>query len=725
MSPFVRNRTGWASFFCAAVLAAAVAVATRAALAAVDWVVAPGAQAIAASDKDESKRPFRLIVQSTENTESLQDFDRHRQRGTWERAFKALTKARNANPNALVPRDDDFYIPSRLYVRQLLADLPQAGKDAYRLFNDPEAKKLLEQARGPEEIAQLTKLVEDYFLSSISDRAADRLGELEFERGDVEQAADRWLSVLRYRPDTDLKPADLLLKSGIALARAGRWDECRGLLKQLRERYADQQVRLAGREVNALAHLSGLVEAQASKATQAGNSVNADLRFAPEVKLLWQFQTVTPATAKQLAEANNNWMWNGSPVTNDLVPPTVCDDKRVYVNFLGFAFALDLQSGKLAWRSEKFHDAVQKVRQNRRLLAEQHGICLGGERLFLVAHDVTKLNEQNLPFLLSCREAATGKELWTTEKVEALKKWHIWGAPIAAADRVYVTAFEQNKNRDLHLLALQANDGKLLWSTHLGTYQTDEMNLWNQRSSRPDLLLQGERLYVDTQIGTVILLDTRNGSILWGFNYDSDAPESDFWWGEPRKLFTSGPPVIVEDVLFVKGMRSARLCAVQLTGPTVLFKRPVSGHSVVIGADEERIYLGGDELAALDRQAKKLLWATRVPIASDFTRPIMTANRLYQFTPRGIFEIDKSTGDVVKRYRGVDLDSLGGALQLAGNTLLSVSNLSITAYPLSDDPAATEKVASEEPAAAVPHTKSLSLITDRSSAPVNTREAAR
>ena len=55
---------------------------------------------VSASDKEDANRPFRVVAQSTDNTEALQDFDRHRQRGKWERAFKALEKAKNSNPNA-------------------------------------------------------------------------------------------------------------------------------------------------------------------------------------------------------------------------------------------------------------------------------------------------------------------------------------------------------------------------------------------------------------------------------------------------------------------------------------------------------------------------------------------------------------------------------------------------------------------------------------------------
>ncbi len=101
---------------------------------------------VSASDKEDANRPFRVVAQSSDNTEALQDFDRHRQRGTWERAFKALEKAKTREPERSGARaTTTFYIPSRVYLRQALATMPQAGKEAYRLFQDPEARKILER----------------------------------------------------------------------------------------------------------------------------------------------------------------------------------------------------------------------------------------------------------------------------------------------------------------------------------------------------------------------------------------------------------------------------------------------------------------------------------------------------------------------------------------------------------------------------------------------------
>jgi outer membrane protein assembly factor BamB len=688
----IRDRTGRWLAICAAAVALAfacqIACAVRAQV--VD-IFDVNVEASAGKDGEDAKRPFRLAAQSTENTEALADFNRHMKRGTWERAFKSLEKVQGSKPDALVPRADGFYIPSRTYLRQLLAALPQDGKDAYRLFYDPEAKKLLEEAKGKNELASLTKLVNEYFITTVGDVAADRLGDLEFERGDVEQAAERWQSILQYRPESVLKRAQLLVKSAIALARAGRWDEVRRAARELRERHAGETAIVGGRKVNALSYVSGLSPADPSaKISSGSNSASgsaAEMSLPASSEPLWQFKILSQANAQALASMGNDWGWGRIPAA-DAVPPTAVDEDRVYANFLGFLFALDVKTGKLLWRNAKFHDIVQQLRNNQLLLPEQYGLCLVGDRLYTVGRESGKVSQQGAPFLLNCHEKSTGKQIWSSQKISSLKPWRMWGAPTASGDRVYITAIKNQQQRDLHLLAISAADGKLLWATPCGTYQVDESQLYNQRSSQPTLAIDGDRLFVDTHVGAVVLLDAKTGATRWGLNYEAEAPNTQYWYNSPRPLLTVGGPLVENDVLYVKGMRSTRLVAVQLAGPTLLFKRPVGGPAMLIGVDSDRLYLGGDEIEAVDLKTQKLLWATKVPIATPWTRAIMTKNRLFQFTPRGIFEIDKASGDVVARHRGGDLDSLGGVLLHSKQTLVTVSNLSITAYALQGSGAA-------------------------------------
>ena len=67
----------------------------------------------------------------------------------------------------------------------------------------------------------------------IGDNAADRLGDLYFEQGRYDRAADCWLAVLRERPDSDLAPALMAVKAALALARAGRRAEIDAVRREL------------------------------------------------------------------------------------------------------------------------------------------------------------------------------------------------------------------------------------------------------------------------------------------------------------------------------------------------------------------------------------------------------------------------------------------------------------------------------------------------------------
>jgi hypothetical protein len=128
-------------------------------------------------------------------------------------------------------------------------------------------------------------------------------------------------------------------------------------------------------------------------------------------------------------------------------------------------------------------------------------------------------------------------------------------------------------------------------------------------------------------------------------------------------------------------MQSERLSAVEPNRMKVLWDRPVTKRSRLLGVDKSAVYLGGDELSAIDLSSRKLLWATPVPGGSMDARVLVRPDGLWQLTPRGIFEVDPGTGRVRQRFRGVDLGSVGGDLWLTDSWLLAVSNRTISAYP--------------------------------------------
>ena len=344
----------------------------------------------AEAEKNPTQHPFLLPAQPTEIGEAMEDFRRFAGRKQWEKAFKHLEKVFAATSNGLVLTGNGIMLPSRLIAREALLELPPAGQDAYRLFFDAEAKKLLEQAQGPEELNKLTQIFSRFLVTSSGDAAADKLGDLHFEAGNFAQAANAWRAVLEERPDSRLSKARLRVKLAIALARQEHWSEFRAVLKIVEQQHAEEKMTLGG-------HKS--LPSSISGPWPSGAKVlwpMPPLRHTAGLLPMYRCRP-TPSLSgssgffHRRTRAGNNppglriqQMW-GNAMSSDMVPPVVFDQSRLYANFLGYDLGIDLESGKLLWRSGRFFDAPQKAQQGGAMAVEQFGLVAGVGRIWSVS----------------------------------------------------------------------------------------------------------------------------------------------------------------------------------------------------------------------------------------------------------------------------------------------------------------------------------------------------
>ncbi len=225
--------------------------------------------AVAANDKRTPS--FQLPDRSNEYKDALDEFRRMVEHEQWEKAFDTLEGISKNTKSGFADRGDGVLVPSQLLVRSLMADLPSAGKNAYRLFYDAQATSLWNEAKGKAELEKLAALVAQYAVSSLGDRAADRLGDMQFERGDFEQSVDAWQTILTCRPDSSLPRAQTLVKIATALVRANRWSEFRNVEQEIREQYADEVVTIGGQQRPA----GDVIERLAELAGEQGSSAGA------------------------------------------------------------------------------------------------------------------------------------------------------------------------------------------------------------------------------------------------------------------------------------------------------------------------------------------------------------------------------------------------------------------------------------------------------------------
>ncbi|HZW34169.1 MAG TPA: PQQ-binding-like beta-propeller repeat protein, partial [Isosphaeraceae bacterium] len=586
---------------------------------------------------DNPARPLQMPPASTEVKEAFDDFERFQRRGAWERALKALYTIPENQALRFVDGENGFIIPVARKRRQVLTGLPPEGQSAYRLFYDAEARKLFEEAEGPSELKNLERIYSAYFTTSIGDDAADRLGALYFELGRFDRAADCWLAILRERPDSDLSPGLIGVKAALALWHAGRRSEFEQVRGELADRSSGETVTLGGQKGTPAELLRRLMEAENSAAVaQEPKPATGAAAAAPGPDLAgpvdpaWQFRFAESIEAGMGPIELNQWQTHGLSAA---LPAVTIEGTTLFVNYLGHILALDLASGKLLWRTASFHNlellAMQPAAQM--LDPGRFAIVADGEHVWTLARD---LKDQNFaaPYQLICRRSDNGEIIWQSKDLPDYAPFDLVGLPVLAEGKLFLAAKtganpqqpQQGLPQQL-LLAIQPHDGKVLWKTEVGTFrQGAQFRMFypsRDPSPQPRLVSRGGAVYLDTHVGVLARLDADTGTLDWGYAYKTDPFQSQsrflfYYYQTQEPQAAPSQPLPSGDAFLVKGAQSGRLYAVDPNRMKVLWERPITKASRLLGADDRCVYLGGAELSALDLRTRKLQWATRVPNGS-------------------------------------------------------------------------------------------------------------
>jgi outer membrane protein assembly factor BamB len=661
---------------------------------------------------DQPTRPLQMPSASSEAKEAFEDFERFKRRGAWERATKALYAIPEAQATRFVDGPDGFIIPVSRKRRAVLAGLPPEGLAAYRLFYDAEAKKLLDQAEGPAEQATLEKLYNGYFLTSVGDNAADRLGDLYFELGQFDRAADCWLSVFRERTDSELSPALMATKAALALVKAGRRTECFAVRDELASRFGDEVVTIAGRKAKATDHLRDLLaRTDSAKKDPASSSAGGGPppALADSVASAWQFRFGSSVTAGMTPLEASQWDANA---LSQAVPRVAIEGSSLFLNYLGNVMALDLTSGKLLWRSGSFHNLEVTALQDqaRAIDPGRYAILAAPGYVWSLGKELKNLNPMVTAQLI-CRRAENGEVVWQSPDIPDYAGMDLVGLPILARDTLYIAGKsgmvnngQDNLSRQ-YLLAIRPHDGKLLWKTEVGSFREVQQSYYyamRDTAPQPRLAYRSGSIYMDTHVGVLARLDAESGALDWGYAYPTEPIQGQsrfIWFGMQMNQdpTPSGPPPIsVGDAIVIKGAKADRICAIDPDRMKLLWDRPVAKASRLLGVDDQTVFLGGADLGAVDRKTQRLQWSTPMPGGSDEGNVLVRADGLWQLTPRGIFEVDPKSGQVRRIFRGEDIGASGGDLVLTDRWLLAISNRTISAYPRGG--AGAGQAAAENPA---------------------------
>jgi outer membrane protein assembly factor BamB len=658
--------------------------------------------------------------------DAFEDFDRYRDKKAWEKAFTALAKIEE-KPGRLVPDKDGFFIPTELKVRAELLSLPPDGREAYRLFNDAKAKQLLKDLSPAEasaadgsppngstvdEIAGLTKIVNRYFITAVGDRAADRLGDALFESGNFAGAQRCWQMIVDSYPDSSLSTALLQTKRAIALARAGEWARFETIRSLLHDRFAGQTARIGGQDVNAVAFVDSLHAPSNASSTAPstppaqparGDSIqqqpstfavrlpDAAASILPKTdNPAWQLPFMDDSACAQLTAALsvNGWQAMGSQFT-EAVPASVVDSRRVYINWLGICFAIDLRTGKMLWRSDSFGDMPQKMAQSMMQgtsidPAMYSATLVGSDRVLFTRRNQDNQNFNEIPMnRLMCVNGVDGHAVWKSES-GSLSGWGFVGQPMVAGDVFFILAHAQT-SPDLSLLCIGSAGGDLRWKTDLGSPATS-VNWRGQPSvPTPALLRVGDKVEVLTNNGVVLQVDSESHQVDWAFSYPTYvASQQQFFYGyaQPTPTIAPGALLAAGSTLYFKEYNSNLLFALDVSEPSVKWKRRIDSEAGLASYDGRNIFLTGTEFECIDAGTLAMQWDAKTSISTGTIQPLIDGDWMYLFGSRGIERVRLSTGESGPRFRGYDHESGGGILWKTSDRLVTVSSRAITAYAL-------------------------------------------
>jgi outer membrane protein assembly factor BamB len=651
--------------------------------------------AAAAPTHESSASGFQVEIDESLQT-AFTDFQRHAGRKAWEKAFQSLTEVPSEKRTGMLPDDNGFLISARERIWNALVSLPPEGREAFRLFFEPRARQSFDSlqqqpAKSPAEAQTVVEEIFDqYFLTSVGDNAADLLGDARFEQGRFDEAARCWAAVLEHHPDSDVPEVRLHVKRALALSAAGRKSEFETARRRIAQQHSAATVRLGGRNVNAAEFLGGLEVATIAE-PNAGASLPppSPPSGAPvDVEPLWQVPFLSDRGKKMMDQSiANNYYRNG---LETYVPVAAADGERLYCNWLGICFAVDLKTGKLLWRTEKFSQLYARFNDMQQRSVQYEGFFIVPGDGVVMAVSVPPDQLQNWPpsNRLIAYEAATGNVRWTSQTLGALAQQGIAGRPLIVGDEVLVLTHPQGQTQ-LTLRSLNLADGQELWSKLVGTAEQRTTRSGYPAAPVPNLLRVGRRLYILVNSGALVEFDLkeRQTTSIFRFDKPQSTPQDRFFYAyaqieDTTALHTRGVLVQEDGLLYFKECAGKTLFALDPAARRVAWKRPVTDAAELVAMDDENCYVLSRELVCIDRSTRAMKWSVTLPVAGGGLSAVPAADGILVFTSRGVYEISRDNGDVRRIFRGHDLASVGGSLQVVGPLAVCVSNRRITAYPL-------------------------------------------
>ncbi|MCB9905832.1 MAG: PQQ-binding-like beta-propeller repeat protein [Planctomycetes bacterium] len=597
-----------------------------------------------------------------------------------------------------LPSQQDVYPGATEWARLQLAALPPEALELYESRYVGRATSTLEQAREDFDQAALAELAERWPQTGAAPLAWWSLGDLEFEAGHIDAARFAWARALRR----ELQAPDLHLASSedwfdaLAQRNAALGEAAPGVTRRVEIAAATYD------PLSPWAFASGGRDARTSELRISGPGEGAPLLPGADASS-WPRSFPMPPQPFQFQA---DMLWHA-----------VSADDLVLFSTSRRLVAVNMWSGREQWssteaagwermgeRDRKEYELGLDKRDALFAPAVADGIVVAP--LQVPYSEYRNEDYDNIPILriiperrLFAWDVQTGEELWNHdipdfwdgESGSFAQRMRVAGPPVIAASRVLVPVYRLEGRIGFHVACYDLTSGRLLWSQQVISGQR-ELNMFSRPGwafSAPPVRVEGDRVICLTQLGTLASLDLFTGALQWETLYEQlPLPRRRSFDADRRPAtWRNTPPVVADGVVLATPVDSDDLIAVDVETGSMLWSlrqskisRDAEGFppdvDLLLGADDETVYLGGRRLIALERAGGLRLGVPRrrwsfgeAKIRDEDSRawPVLAADRIVVPTTTARLEIERKQGRLLSDTpwtagQGGNLLAVDGAL---------------------------------------------------------------
>jgi outer membrane protein assembly factor BamB len=651
-------------------------------------------------------------------------------------AVETLRQVMEGSGNRLLGVTDRRFVTVRDYCHLQLASLPPEALALYRSRVDAQAKRWYQEGIAARDRGLLARVIDEAFASSWGDKALLALGEMALERGDytaarsywekiipVSQPGDgprTWLSVPNTEVDLAAVRARLVLVSILEGSAARARDE----LAQMAKLHPAARGRLGGEERNYVEALTAML-AQSSQwpsppeepgwPTFAGsperNRVAGKVVDCPSVA--WRL----PLPAAPSASAS---MWgSGIParrVAEDSRTPLsyfpVLVGNLLLVNNQYQILAVDARTGKPTWghgEPEIFRDPLDEAGHAQLNPPDN----LGVPRFTMTARD-GKLYARmgsgvtarppgsplaaDAGYLVALDLEAEGRLIWKI--MPESKDWSFEGSPVSDGACIYVAMRRSDIRPQSHVACFDAETGTLRWRRFIVAAETPARGAIHETTSNL-VTLDHETLYLNTNLGAVAAMSTRDGRVKWISLYPRER-KGDLLNLAPHWCRDLNPCLFDRGQLLVAPADSRRIFALDAGTGQILWetdpKENVEDAVQLLGVVGDTLIAAGNRIFWIDLGDHPGRIKAQWPEGDGrlgYGRGLVAADGVYWPTRENLYVFDAASG---RQKRVVSLAARGvsgGNLLATDHGLLIAGSKELVAF----GPAPAGSKRSEEPLA--------------------------